>query len=188
MHPTCALIGSRETPADVLAIQFRLGKTLCDLGWHGRSGEAPGPDVTYHNGARSSARYAEVGFTAIIPWDGFDKNYHDPSRNIHDLRHTNASKRAWWLGIGARGSDARLGKGGVLLHSRNSMQIFGLDLNCPVRFVSCWAKPVGKKGHVKGGTGTAVALAIHFGIEVINLYTDEGMKRSLDFLARKEVI
>lgn len=184
--PTYAGIGSQDAPAEVLNVQFRLGKVLCDLGWHGISGEAPGPDIAYHDGARCSRRYHEVGFTAIIPWGGFQNIWHNPQRNIYDLRHTEHFKRSFWLGIGARGTDRNLKDGGLLLHSRDSMQVMGVDLKSPVKFVSCWAMPVGKNGKVKGGTNTAVSLALHMGIEVINLYTDEGMQRSIAFLEKHE--
>lgn len=185
-RPTYAGIGSRDTPEEVLSIQFRLGRALCDAGWHGMSGECHGSDMMYHEGARQSPRYKEVGFTAIIPWEGFEGCQYNPEDGIIDLRHTKVSKRAMWLGIGARGTDAGLKKGGILLHTRNALQILGLDLKHPVRFVSCWAKPLGKQGHVQGGTGTAVALAIHMGIPVINLYTEEGLKRAMAFLDSKE--
>jgi hypothetical protein len=74
----------------------------------------------------------------------------------------------------------------MLLHARNACQILDLDLCHPVKFVSCWAEPIGKKGKVKGGTGTAVALALHFGIDVINLATAEGLERALAFLEKHE--
>lgn len=187
MRPRYAGIGSRETPEDILCIQFRLGKTLCDIGWHGLSGEAPGPDQVYHEGAKQSRRYKEVGFTAFLPWSGFEKAWHDPSKGYWDLKRTGFIKRAWWLGIGARGTDAGLKQGGIAMHSRNAHQILDVDMRSPVQFVSCYARPKGKEGHVHGGTGTAVALAMHFHIEVLNLYTDEAMGRALAFLEQHEI-
>lgn len=187
MRPRYAGVGSRDTPEDILCIQFRLGKTFCDIGFQGISGEAPGSDQIYHEGAKQSKRYGEVGFEVFLPWNGFEKVWHDPKNNVWDFAKTGFSRRAWWLGIGARGTDSGLKRGGMAMHSRNAMQILGGDLVNPVRFVSCWAKPRGKEGHVQGGTGTAVALAMHFGIEVLNLYTDDAMERALNFLDKHEI-
>lgn len=187
MRPRYAAVGSRETPEDILCIQFRIGKTMCDIGFMGLSGEAPGPDQIYHEGAKQSRRYDEVGFEAYLPWNGFEKVWHNPEKNIWDYNKTGFAKRAWWLGIGARGTDAGLKRGGMAMHARNAMQILGGDLRNPVQMVSCWAKPRGKEGHVQGGTGTAVALAIHFKIPVFNLYTDEAMERAMNFLDKYEI-
>ena len=160
---------------------------MCDLGWHGLSGYAPGSDEIYYEGAKQSKRFKEVGFTNILPWDGFEKGHHDPANNFWDLKRTGYMRRAYWLGIGARGTDAGLGKGGIAMHSRNAMQVLEIDLTCPVRLVSCYAKPRGKEGRVQGGTDTAVGLALHFGIDVCNLATDEGLERALNFLERYEI-
>lgn len=187
-------MGSRETPEDFLVLQHHVGKVFCDLGWHGFSGLAPGPDQTYWGGAKQSHRYGEVGFTNIIPWNGFkgsatslEQFWHDPAEGIYALNFLPHRKRAFYLGIGARGTGAGLGRGGFAMHTRNAMQILDLDLRTPCRLVHCYAKPVGISGHVKGGTATAVALAIHFGIPVINLATKEGLARTLTLLKNNNV-
>lgn len=185
--PTYAAVGSREAPADICKIIYRLGKILCDKGWHGMSGEAPGCDYFFHAGAKTSKHYKHVGFTAIIPWQGFESQgglrvYARPGNNIITLAQTGWERRAYWIGIGARGTDAGLGRGGIALHSRNALQVLGENMQTKVRMLICYAKPVGKTGKVKGGTNTAVVLAIHYKIPIINLAIPEGLTRALKMI------
>lgn len=193
MAKTYAGVGSRDTPQDMLDLMYRMAKVLCDLGWIGNSGEAPGADWYFHQGAKASSNYGPGAFNAIIPWNGFKsqnevKVYQHEGNNIYVMPRRR-SKRAEMLGIGARGTYAGLNTPGkIALHSRNAMQVLGMDLMSPVKFLICWAKPVGNKGKVSGGTNTAVALALHFGIDVINLATPNGLNRAMTFLEEYEEV
>ena len=72
----------------------------------------------------------------------------------------------------------RCSSGAKGLHRRNVNQILGFDLNNPVKFLICWAKPKGTDGlTVKGGTNTAVQLAHQHGAEIFNLYYPEVRSR-----------
>jgi hypothetical protein len=189
--PTYAGVGSRETPPEICEIIIRLGKVLCDLGWTGWSGEAPGADYWFHYGAKQSKRYDEVKFVAIIPWQGFktegDKPvYSKPGNNIYLFDAANVSKKAYCLGVGARGTGAGLRRGGITLHSRNALQVLGWDLKSPVKMVIAYSK-LDKHGRPTGGTATAINLATHLKIDVINLYTKEGLDRAMAFLDKHEV-
>lgn len=190
MRPTYAGVGSRETPPEVLEMMFRIGKVLCDMGWDGWSGEAPGADYFFHAGAKASASYGEGRFSAIIPWQGFKTEgevrvYSKPGNNIYLLESFNVSRKAYCLGIGARGTGAGLKPGGVALHTRNAIQVLGADLASPVRMVVAYAKE-DKNGRPKGGTATAINLARHLKIPVINMWTKEGLDRAMDFLIKYE--
>lgn len=193
MAKTYAGVGSRDTPQDMLDLMYRMAKVLCDLGWVGNSGEAPGADWYFHEGARVSRNYGPGMFNAIIPWNGFKtqnevKVYEKPGNNIYVMDNYRR-KKAEVLGIGARKTLAGLNTPGkVALHARNAMQVLGMDLRSPIKFLVCWAKPVGKEGKVSGGTNTAVALALHFGIDVINLATPHGLGRALAFLEEYEEV
>lgn len=195
-------VGSRETPEDMLVLQFHMGRELCDMGVQGHSGLADGSDETYYEGAKQSKRFDEIGFTNFIPWNGFassakslNKHFADPNKLIFNLDESPFRRRAWCLGVGARGGDMGLIKcdslsrirGGHSLHARNAHQVLGLWLNKKSSFVHCWAKPVGKSDRVQGGTATAVALAHHFKIRVINLATPEGLAWTLNFLKNRNV-
>lgn len=186
MRGFCTLIGSRDVADEIARIQLRLGGTLVDLGWVPRSGLADGSDSNYYYGALLSPNFMLTGFDNYVPGKWFCSRNHDPGKGLYQLNETGFAKRAWWLGIGARGTDAGLKSGGMQLHSRNSMQLLGEELKELSRFVVCHAKPIGDGTRVSGGTATAVALARHFGIEVINTYTEEGLARVLKFLEKHE--
>lgn len=179
----------------MLTLQFHTGKLLCDLGWHGFSGLADGSDSAYYEGAKQSLHFETNGFTNIIPWNGFTggskdslvKHYHNKQKGVFNLDFLEHKRRAKWLGLGARGGDHGLSKGGISLHSRNAMQVLGLQLRRPVALLHCWAKPIGTSGRVDGGTATAVALAMHFKINVVNLATRKGLGRTLVLLKQNNV-
>lgn len=190
--PSYAGVGSRKAPPEVRGIMIRLGKTLCDMGWVGWSGEAPGPDSWFHQGAKLSAKYASGMFAAIIPWQGFEsedgvKVYSKPGNNIYLFEEARVSRKAYMLGIGARGGAFGLRQGGIKLHCRNALQVLGWDLASPVRMVIAWAE-LDKHGRPKGGTATAINLADHMKIPVINLYTPEGLNRAMAFLEDYEEV
>ena len=195
-------VGSRETPDDMLALQYHVGRELCSMGFQGSAGLADGSDSAYYNGAKTSDRFDEIGFLNVIPWNGFKssktaavKHFADPDNLIFDFDKSPYKRRAWCLGIGARGTDNGLLKvdnlsdirGGHSMHGRNAHQVLGLHLDRIPEFIHCYAKPIGNKGLVSGGTNTAVALCIHFGVKVINLATPKGLAWTLSFLEGRGV-
>ncbi len=174
-----ALVGSREAPDDILSLARRAGKAFCDAGYLGVSGEADGMDKAFHDGARLSRRYNEVKFVSFIPYNGFrssatsPKLFHDPENNIYDASKYSNIDKASEIAMQARGSFAGLGRGGIAAQSRNPFQVLSPSLVDPVIRLFCWAIPVGKSGKVRGGTNTAVMIALANNIPVINLYRDE---------------
>lgn len=183
-------VGSRETPTDVLCLMRRLGKVNCDQGYRGRSGCAPGADTAFWEGAQLSERYSEVGFDNFLPnaWmfnrEEFGFILPDARKRIFDATSfVNTYQQAQEIAYKARGSFEGLGKGGIQLHTRNAYQVLGPSLDEPSRAVIFWAQPVGRQGKVRGGTNTAVQIAIENGIETINLYKDLDRNRIETFLA-----
>ena len=57
-----------------------------------------------------------------------------------------------------------LKQGARKLHARNSLQLFGKDMNLASDFVLCWTKD----GKGKGGTGQALRIARSYGIPVFD--------------------
>ena len=189
----CTLVGSRETPDLVVDYMFRTGRAMCDLGYRGRSGAAPGADTAFWKGAQASKRYDEVGFDNFLPnsWMfnnekfGFIKP--DPANRIYDASTFDDNyEQAQEYAFKARGSFEGLKQGGIQLHTRNAYQVLGRGLNRPSRGLICWAIPVGRQGKVKGGTNTAVQIALSEGVEVINLYHDHALRRIEAFLLKHQ--
>ncbi len=184
------IIGSREAPPDVLETIAQVGEAFCDRNVAVVSGDADGCDTAGLEGAMRSPRFPWVGARIYLPWSPM--RYPDrPTRYADNQIFFDASKfpnyeEARALALKARGSFEGLKRGGIALHSRNPYQVLLDNLDTPTAGVVCWAKPVGKKGNVKGGTNTAVQVALMYKrpIPVINLATDEGMDRALRFLER----
>lgn len=181
-------VGSRDTPSDIESLMIRIGRVLCDLGWGLSSGDALSADRKFYEGAKQSTNYYHIPQRIYLAWDGIGDRYHNPSEGFLDAtRFTDTYETAMEMAREARGSFERLGRGGIALHTRNVFQIHGHDLQELVLAMIYWAVPVGKHEKVKGGTNTALQLAITANVpHRINLYTDEGRKRAERFLEQYE--
>jgi hypothetical protein len=145
-YKSYAGIGSRRTPADVLAVMQKIAYLLSKQGWILRSGGADGADTAFETGCN---KQCEI----YLPWPGFNGNTsyrHDISPQALEL----ASKHhpAW----------DRLSNGAKKLHARNCYQVLGPNLDQPVKFVICWHDN-------SGGTLQAVRLAQSLNIPIYNL-------------------
>lgn len=172
--PRYAGIGSRETPDYEYKLQRSLSNILTELGYGLSSGGCPkGGDIASFQGAYQHKTFDKSNHRIYLSWNGMSELYHDPAIGIYDAQRFANYEEASAIGLATRGSWNGLGRGGIAHHTRNVYQILGDDLCTPVKFVLCWAIPVGKAGQVKGGTGTAVKLALSRGIPVWNLYHAE---------------
>lgn len=150
-------IGSRKTPAEILEIFTSIAAYAEQKNYILRSGHADGADKAFEAGVRFN-----LNKEIYIPWRSFsnDLNHfmvggfqnYDRAFHIASLIHPN------W---GACSDAARL------LHTRNTYQILGPDLESPVSFVACWTRG----GTGAGGTGQAIRLARSLDIPVFDFGT-----------------
>lgn len=176
-------IGSRETPRDVLKTSISFANILAELGYGLSSGGCPlGMDAACLEGAYKHRTFDKSQNRIYLSWNGMANWRHDPSVGLYDAQRFSNYEEAQAIGLRMRGSWNGLGRGGIAHHSRNPYQVLGDDLKSPVDFVFTWAIPVGKNGNVKGGTGTAVKLALENNIPVYNLYYDEMRERIEHFI------
>lgn len=177
-------VGSRETPEDVLALMRRLGEHLCNLGWGLSSGDAEGADRAFYEGAYVSPNFYKVPSRIYLAWNGVWGRYHDPSEYFFDAtRYTDTYETAKQMALEARGSFEGLKRGGIGMHTRNVFQIHGHTLQDPVGSILYWGQPVGKTEKVKGGTNTALQLAVRANVPIrLNLYKEEDRLRAEKFL------
>lgn len=170
-------IGSRETPADVRELMTCIARQLGARGWTLRSGAADGADRAFEEGAWDAAMvpYGVRGPKPEIylPWASFN----DGSRVMLGKRYYVTEPQPEAFEIAARFHPAwdRLGRGPRALHARNAHQILGPDVTKPVvsRFVICWTKG----GAGGGGTGQALRMAKHYGVEVFDLALPSARQR-----------
>jgi len=159
-------IGSRETPQDDLYLLRDASKYFCGKGYILRSGAAFGADKNCERGCDMVNGKKEI----YLPWRGFNDSESNlfPDNLPKWLEAQTIAKQfhpAW----------DRLGDAARKLHSRNSMQILGKNLDNPVDFVLCYC-PIVNGEHV-GGTSQALRLAKHYGIPIINIFNEEHKKK-----------
>lgn len=180
------LIGSRETPPDIMQLMVKFADKACSFGYVGRSGGAGGADTCLEDGVKvfqskvnlaptSGSEFMEI----YLPWRDF--NGRDSlSSGYYTLPWLHNKCEAEGIASEVHPAWDKCSQGVKKLHTRNIYQLLGQDLKTASRFVLCWAKPKDKDrktDHVQGGTGTAVKLGIDNGVEIINLYWDEQRKR-----------
>jgi hypothetical protein len=149
-------IGSRETPATILATMTALALKLEHDGWILRSGAAPGADSAFEEGVQAKDIY--------LPWPGFQGStslFQGPKPEAFEIA---APHHPYW---------DKLSFPVKKLMARNAHQVLGTQLDSPSDFIVCWT-PDGCKSQAErtsstGGTGLAISLADSLGIPVFNL-------------------
>ena len=161
MTKNYAGIGARTTPPDICEILTGVASSLQDFGWTLRTGGAQGADLAFFQGI-SDLDFIEIS----IPWEGFQgfTSQDKPVTNLNAMAPSLKSS-AYALAEEHHPNWDALSDGGKALMARNSLQIFGLDLETPVDLVICWTP----KGEIVGGTGQALRMAKAHDIQVINL-------------------
>lgn len=142
-------IGSRETPNDILDMMAKIAIYLQKEGYCLRSGGAMGADSAFERGAGHDKKI-------YLPWRGYNDKHGivstynekvvDIIRSVHPAFN-------------------RLSQGALKLHCRNVYQVLGENLNDPSKFVVCWTAD----GKLKGGTATAMRIAMNNDIPIFNL-------------------
>jgi hypothetical protein len=143
-------VGSRRTPANILAMMTRLAQAFAHHGYTLRSGGAQGADSAFAAGALNKA---DIYLASDCTPESMEiaKRFHP----------------AW----------DRCSAFARSLHGRNTLQVLGNDLKTPSDFLICWT-PDGCVSHATrsietGGTGTAISIAEAYGVTVNNLARPE---------------
>jgi hypothetical protein len=154
-------IGSRKTPKSILAVMTKLSGKLSKTGWTLRSGGADGADSAFEKGV-------------IV--EGLMEIYHPNSATKAAVDIAKQFHPNW----GACKPFVRK------LHARNSFQVLGSALDSPSKFLVCWTPDAAYNHNSRsietGGTGTAISIADHYGIEIFNLANKFHLKRVRNFL------
>lgn len=180
------LIGSRETPKEIMELMTKFATKACSVGYIGRSGGADGADSCLEDGVnifQSKMKYAPTSSSEFmeiyLPWKDFNGR-DSMNSGYYTLPWLTNRVDAEYIASMVHPAWERCKQGAKKLHTRNVYQLLGQDLNTPSRFVLCWAKPKDKDRkteHVQGGTATAVKLGIDNGVEIINLYWEDQQER-----------
>lgn len=164
-------IGSRNTPLEILALMTRLAYML-ESDYILRSGGADGSDLAFEKGVLNGNK--EI----YLPWQGFNNS----SSEFYEVceRAKQIAKKyhpANWDGL--RPTVQKL-------HARNVYQVLGYDLDTPSKFVLCWTPDYCESHDTRsihtGGTGTAISVASHYNVPVINMSRKEWPEKLMKLL------
>lgn len=202
-------VGSRETPEHILKFIEQVAYWLAGRGYTGRSGSAAGTDTAFEQGfnrheiVNGVSDY--VSFESYLPWKGFsgirEDSVHIVTPELPDYNE------AFSIASTIHPAWSRLGRGAKALHARNVYQVLGLDLktpSCPLRGLNevqqaqsascvlfCYAQPTKNKQGivtgVKGGTNTAVQLAMKHNIPIYNFYVPEDIDKVKSMMEKYKV-
>lgn len=161
-------VGSRQTPTIALEVMKFIASDLLMKNYILRSGGAGGADSAFES-VIPSDDMKEI----YIPW----KKFNNRSSTLYP-----PSEDAYNLASSIHPSWNKLSKARKLLHARNCHQVLGYDLTTPSRFLICWTTD----GRLTGGTSTAIKIAMHNDIPILNLGTyityDSMIESYKDFL------
>lgn len=167
-------VGSREVPVEHVPFLIWAGRCMALLGGVLSTGDAEGADFFFLSGYLTGKAVdmppAQIYYTGLKNQRGLP---HDPVIGCHEAERYETHEESKAMAFRARGSFEGLFASGIGLHSRNPMQVLSETLINPVWVVLFYAKPVGNKGLVKGGTNTAVQIAIMNNVKRVNLYLEE---------------
>ena len=183
------LIGSRETPEEILTILEKFAYKAASLGYIGRSGGAGGADTCLEVGVTSylkdkslSDNYKNDLMEVYLPWKDFNGRVSSEA-GYYTLKELPMQHEAYKLAEEIHPAWDRCSQGAKALHARNTMQVLGKDLNSPSRFILCYGKSVTEGSVIpKGGTATACRLGEKHEVQIFNLYLDEHLQRVTKWL------
>lgn len=137
-----------------------IGLKLKEKGYILRSGGADGADTAFTKNLENE------DMQIFLPWNGF---------NGHQSNFVGATQRAYEIAEWIHPAWNRCSQGARKLHARNVHQVYGWDIDPKTysQFVICWTP----RGEDVGGTATAIKLARHVGIKVLNLANLDDLNR-----------
>ncbi len=167
MPSAYAGIGSRETPAEVLALMELLARALAQRDWTLRSGMSPGADQAFYRGAVRGVGKIEL----FLPWPGFEADVLIRGVGPEPLIQEQASPAAHEMAASFHPDWEKVSAVERDLLARDIHEVLGRDLAAPVALVLCWT-PDGDldgNGPRAGGTGQTLRVANAHAVPVLNL-------------------
>lgn len=173
-------IGSRETPKEILEKMRHIALSLSESGFILRSGGADGADTAFEDGSRECVNSEREIY---IPWNNFNNRSSSDSDVFvrgDDIHSRNIAATLHPIFY-------KLSRGAAALHTRNVNQVLGRDASNPdpSEFVIYYAAKT-SGGNVKGGTATAVNLAISRGIPTWNLWENSDLEKVFTWIKSLE--
>lgn len=167
-------IGSRKTPAHILAIMEQIAICLARHGWTLRSGNCKGADQAFQQGANA---IAPGSVELFLPWPGYEPQSIQPGNAVHT-----PSGQAYSIAAQHHPAWHHCRQAARAMHARNAQIILGAMLAEPVQQVICWTPG----GVAIGGTAMGIRIAKAYGLPVWNLGLLVGMELAAEMLSKAE--
>ena len=172
---TYAGLGSRETPADVLALMEALGERLAGERWLLRTGLSPGADQAFYRGALLCGGEVEL----YLPWPGFqaDARLDIEGASVRELPQPSAAACELAQRFHERWKQLEPPERQLL--ARDAHEVLGADLSSPAELLVCWTADGSLDGEelYEDGTGQALRIASEHGVPVLNLARREDVEQ-----------
>lgn len=167
-------IGSRKINDEIISALVLWGKWLGTMGLVLRSGAAAGADHAFESGCNLVNGKKEI----YLPWKAFNSS-------DSDLYYI--PPEAFEIAGDIYGATWRFQKAATKkFMARNMMQVMGIGLDEPSKFVICWTPDGCNKKATRtkktGGTGQAVAYADEMDIPVFNFQQKYGEDSFIDHI------
>lgn len=169
MNDTSVLcgVGSRETPPNTLQLMGKIAKKFSAKGWTLRSGGAEGADQTFENSWNGKMEI-------FLPWSGYEDKYHNPAKGYIVPKITEKHEE---LAASVHPAWGRCSQGAKKMHTRNTCQVLGEHLDSPATILVCWTVD----GKLKGGTATAMRIAMKYDIPIYNLAIEADIEKLREY-------
>ncbi len=176
-------VGSRETPANILELMEEVGYKLASQGWTLRSGGALGADRAFEEGmfryVGVDGPYEWTPAEIYLPWSGYEDHFKYTHGGLNILPSDiklDDERIAEGMAMAIHPAWEACKQGARKMHTRNVFQVLGRTLDEPSKMLIAWTR-FDSKGKPKGGTATAINLAIENGVTVFNLNKAEDYER-----------
>jgi hypothetical protein len=160
-------VGSRETPATVLARIRELARGYARAGWTLRTGGSPGADQAFLEGALGGGGAIEL----YLPWPGFEAGALAAAAGRARIVERPAPA-AFALAARLHPRWPSLPEPERALLARDGHEVLGADLDDPAAVVICWTADgsLDGDGLLADGTGQALRVARAHGVASVNLH------------------
>lgn len=178
-----AIIGSRETPKEIMDLAIEFAYEMIKRGVSFESGGAERmdkvPEIAYWRAHYEGAARGDLRVYLPFPsFEGYER-YADTAEYVNTPQLPNWDEARilatrLYNNYGRNKPLEQLSAGIQSLSYRNMYQVLGESLARPKDFIVFWAKPArDKRLIVEGGTNLAVALGDEYGIPMVNLFYPE---------------
>lgn len=173
-------VGARLAHPKITKVQATFGFVMCLKGIINKSGRAYGSDYAFETGTRLGWRFLSSIYgwpdlptsacqQIMLPWNGFNGAQHKPDMGYF----CELTDECFDIAKAFHPNWESLSLGEKKLMARNVQEVLGRTLRDPVRFLIAYTD----NGQVVGGTGLALKIAQHYGINIHNLGDESVLDR-----------